>query len=244
MVPLGEVASLMATARALNALSLRWWSFLPRRQSTWRVILLASAKLSRKCGIISQERSPTFSLCKPSSTTAYGLFERSTTALESASSKGANPDPNLFTPRTAPRASLKAWPRAIPQSSVVWWSSMCKSPMHSTISDQPECLARACIIWSRNPIPVWTLITCDCVACSATASASFSGKIECSIARGPPFKEIAIWILVSFVIRFTRAFCSVIFAFVYLACSFFSIFFEEITLLYIMYNSLCDNANR
>jgi hypothetical protein len=114
------VACLSATASALKALSALWWSLSPLIQSTCIVILAACAKLCKQCGIISQLKSPSFSLFRPRSMTLNGLFERSTTARERASSRGAYADPNRTSPVGAPRASLNALPSAMHTSSAVW----------------------------------------------------------------------------------------------------------------------------
>lgn len=49
--------------------------------------------------------------------------ERSMTAQERASSRGASPRPKRVIEARAPRACVKALPRARKVSSVVWWSS-------------------------------------------------------------------------------------------------------------------------
>lgn len=66
------------------------------------------------------------------------------------SSRGANPDPNRFTPLMTPRADLKAEPNANAQSSDVWWSSIWRSPWQCNRSDQPECFARAWNIYIQH----------------------------------------------------------------------------------------------
>ena len=57
----------------------------------------------------------------------YGLFDRSTTARDRASSSGAYAEPNLYRPRLDDgedvRDRWKASPSARKVSSVVWWSS-------------------------------------------------------------------------------------------------------------------------
>lgn len=50
----------------------------------------------------------------------------------------------------------KASPRAMAQSSAVWWSSMWRSPLHISFKSKWPCLAIACSMWSRNPSPVST----------------------------------------------------------------------------------------
>lgn len=112
-----------ATASALNALSARWWSLSPYVQPTWRVTPAACAKLCRPCVIISVLRSPIFSRLKPMLMTAHGRLDRSMTAHERASSRGASPRPNRAIDWRAPRAAVNEEPRARKVSSVVWWSS-------------------------------------------------------------------------------------------------------------------------
>ena len=113
------VAILMATANALKALSALWWSLSPLRQSTCIVTLAACAKLARQWGTISQDSFPSHSLLRPSSMTLYGRFDRSTTARDSASSRGAYAEPKRARPVGVPRAVAKAEPRAIQTSSAV-----------------------------------------------------------------------------------------------------------------------------
>lgn len=109
----------MATAKALNALSARWWSLEPYVQPTCSVTPAACAKLSSPWVIISVLRAPIFSRWKPRLITAYGRFDRSMTAHERASSSGASPRPKRASDVRAPRAFVKAVPSARKVSSVV-----------------------------------------------------------------------------------------------------------------------------
>lgn len=113
----------IATARALNALSARWWSLSPYVQPTCNVTPAACAKLCKPCVIISVLRSPIFSRLNPRSMTAHGRLDRSITAHDSASSSGASPRPKRSRDWRAPSACVNASPRARKVSSVVWWSS-------------------------------------------------------------------------------------------------------------------------
>ena len=54
-----------ASAQALNAASIRWWSLVPRITSTWSASPAVWAKEWKKWGTISHDRSPTLSLAKP-----------------------------------------------------------------------------------------------------------------------------------------------------------------------------------
>ena len=105
----GLHAILSATARALKALSARWWSFSPRRQSTCIVMPAPCAKDCRQCGNISQLRSPIFSRLRPRSMTEYGRFDRSTTARDRASSRGQYAYPKRAKPDVVCKADLKAY---------------------------------------------------------------------------------------------------------------------------------------
>src|SRR5580704_10633852 len=57
-------------------------------------------------------------------------------------------------PFMSPKACFKAWPSAIPTSSVVWCWSMCKSPLALIVRSMRECRANRSSIWSRKPMPV------------------------------------------------------------------------------------------
>lgn len=118
-----------ATANALNALSARWWSLSPYVHPICSVTFAACAKLCRPCVIISVLRSPIFSRRKPMLITDQGREERSMTAHERASSRGASPRPKRAIEARAPRACVKALPSARKVSSVVWWSSTIHYPL-------------------------------------------------------------------------------------------------------------------
>lgn len=55
--------------------------------------------------------------------------------------------------------------------------SLCRSPLHIIAKLQPACFANACSIWSRKPIPVFTLIVCDLLDCEACPSAPFERSL-------------------------------------------------------------------
>lgn len=93
-------------------------------------------------------------------------------------------------------------PIAMKVSSAVWWSSICKSPFVLNHKLQPECLAMACIIWSKKPIPVSISMTCDLddwAACCAPFSPSW--VMPETDSSSPPSRFIDKAILVSLVSR-------------------------------------------
>ena len=57
-------------------------------------------------------------------------------------------------PRRSPSAFDSAWPIAMPVSSTVWWSSMCRSPLALTVMSISECRESWSSIWSKKPTPV------------------------------------------------------------------------------------------
>ena len=118
-----SVAVLMATARALNAASARWWSFSPRRTSTCSVTAAVWLKLWRQWGIICVVKEPIRASLKPNEPTKNGRDDMSMTARASASSNGAWASPKRRMPLRSPRAFAKASPRLRNVSSAVWWSS-------------------------------------------------------------------------------------------------------------------------
>lgn len=89
-----------------------------------------------------------------------------------------------------------------------------RSPLHRTLRLQPACLARACSMWSRKPMPV-SMSTCweaeDCEAWVLWTGFEphweESGKCgeEGRGSRAPPSRESETWIFVSFVSRFMSA---------------------------------------
>ena len=54
-------------------------------------------------------------------------------------------------PARLPSARSIAWPRQMPTSSVVWWSSTCRSPVHETVRSISACRAKSSSMWSRKP---------------------------------------------------------------------------------------------
>lgn len=67
---------------------------------------------------------------------------------------------------------------------------------------QPACFARAWSMWSKKPIPVWTLIVCDLLDCEACPSApSLISLGSVSGGNAPPSRFRASWMLVSLVSR-------------------------------------------
>ena len=179
--PVRVMASLSASAVALKADSALWWSFSPCRTSTCSVMPASVAKLWKMCGIISQLKSPIFSRRSCRCVWQYGRDDRSTTARDKDSSRGAKPVPKRLTPRISPSAFLNAWPSAIAQSSAVWWSSMYRSPRHCSSRDRPPCLASACSMWSRKPRPVDTWIFCG--ASTGCVSSAIDTSICVSFVR-------------------------------------------------------------
>lgn len=93
--------------------------------------------------------------------------------------------------------------------------SLCKSPRQRRAKLQPACLARACSMWSRNPMPVLTAMCCELLLCEACAplpsspsTYSACGLSSCSSVSGgnrPPSRLMARRILVSLVLRWNAA---------------------------------------
>ena len=82
---------------------------------------------------------------------------RSTVQRASASSSGALASPKRWMPVRSPSARSIAWPSAMPQSSTVWCSSTCRSPVQLRSRSSRPWVARAVSMWSRKPTPVVTL---------------------------------------------------------------------------------------
>mmetsp|Transcript_24271 Transcript_24271/g.71276 ORF Transcript_24271/g.71276 Transcript_24271/m.71276 type:complete len:341 (-) Transcript_24271:248-1270(-) len=116
----------------------------------------AWAKDWRTWVTISVERSPIFSRRRPRCTSACGREEMSTTTRLKASSRGQTASPKREMLFLWPRAWSSVSPRQIAQSSAVWWSSMCRSPLQTSVMSMRECLESCWIMWSRNPSPVVT----------------------------------------------------------------------------------------
>ena len=57
-------------------------------------------------------------------------------------------------PFMSPSACFTAWPSAMPTSSVVWWWSMCRSPLALTVMSMREWRASRSSMWSKKPMPV------------------------------------------------------------------------------------------
>src|SRR5262249_61756995 len=57
-------------------------------------------------------------------------------------------------PFMSPSACFTAWPSAMPTSSVVWWWSMCRSPLALTVRSMREWRSKRSSMWSRKPMPV------------------------------------------------------------------------------------------
>src|ERR1043165_851524 len=57
-------------------------------------------------------------------------------------------------PFMSPSACLTAWPSAMPTSSVVWWWSMCRSPLAFTLMSMRAWRASRSSMWSKKPMPV------------------------------------------------------------------------------------------
>ena len=79
---------------------------------------------------------------------------RSTVQRASASSRGARASPKRWMPVRSPSARSSAWPSAMPQSSTVWCSSTCRSPLQLRSRSSRPCVASAVSMWSRKPTPV------------------------------------------------------------------------------------------
>ena len=98
-----------------------------------------------------------------------------------------------------------------------------RSPLVLILRLQPACLANACSMWSRNPIPVhiqmcWCSVICDAwvsSVCGGMAGVEVFGDVEVlesgkcsesgSRSSGPPSKERETWILVSLVFLLMKA---------------------------------------
>src|SRR5215218_9927189 len=57
-------------------------------------------------------------------------------------------------PFLSPSACARAWPSAMPASSVVWCWSTCRSPVAVTVRSMSACRAKSSSMWSRKPTPV------------------------------------------------------------------------------------------
>ena len=56
----------------------------------------------------------------------------------------------------SPSAFKTAWPSTMPESSAVWWKSMCRSPLAFKAMSIIEWRASCSNMWSRKPMPVVT----------------------------------------------------------------------------------------
>ncbi|KAH6611547.1 hypothetical protein Trco_001567 [Trichoderma cornu-damae] len=79
--------------------------------------------------------------------------------------------------------------------------ALCRSPWQLSAMLQPACLASACSMWSRKPMPVLTEMTCDLLASEACAPVAASSRASASGGSWPPSMLRAIWIDVSLVSR-------------------------------------------
>jgi len=78
--------------------------------------------------------------------------------------------------------------------------ALCRSPEHSRDRDQPECFAKACSMWSRKPIPEFTVMDWDpevWAAWDVTTAEAVGNRADTL----PPSSESAIWMVVSLVWR-------------------------------------------
>ena len=77
--------------------------------------------------------------------------------------------------RPAPAANAR--PSTMPTSSVVWWKSMCRSPLARTSRSNSACRASAVSMWSRKPMPVAISARPDAV--------EVEGEGNVGLGRGP-----------------------------------------------------------
>mmetsp|Transcript_84030 Transcript_84030/g.163289 ORF Transcript_84030/g.163289 Transcript_84030/m.163289 type:complete len:344 (+) Transcript_84030:268-1299(+) len=120
------------------------------------VIRAVCAKLWSTWVSISVDSVPTCSRTMCRWISACGLLEMSTTARLNAPSRGHTAVPNRAMPLRSPSALSNASPKASAQSSAVWWSSMCRSPLHCSCKSKRPCFASCSSMWSKNPMPVDT----------------------------------------------------------------------------------------
>src|SRR3990172_9373976 len=57
-------------------------------------------------------------------------------------------------PALSPSALANAWPSVMPRSSTVWWASMCRSPVASTVRSIRPWRATCSSMCSRNGMPI------------------------------------------------------------------------------------------
>lgn len=81
---------------------------------------------------------------------------------------------------------------------------LCRSPLHARTRLQPACLAKAWSMWSRKPMPVFTLMVWDLLDWLAWPSPVLR-RASVSGGNAPPSRFSASWILVSFVSRASAA---------------------------------------
>ena len=83
---------------------------------------------------------------------------------------------------------------------------LCRSPLQAKSKLHPACLARAWSMWSRKPMPVFTLMVCDLLSCFAWSEPLLDSSFgSVSGGKSPPSRFRASWILVSLVSRVMAA---------------------------------------
>ena len=85
-------------------------------------------------------------------------------------------------PFMSPSACFTAWPSAMPTSSVVWWWSMCRSPLALTVMSMREWRASRSSMWSRKPMPVAIV---DAPVPSRSTATSMSVSLVLRLTRAP-----------------------------------------------------------
>src|SRR5271165_3038651 len=125
----GSAAMRKARAAALKHASATWWALWPARRVTCKVTMALNARARKNSSNSSVSMSPILGRSKATFQARNGRPEMSTAASARVSSIGIEAWPNRLMPRLSPKASFKAVPRTMPTSSVVWWKSICRSPV-------------------------------------------------------------------------------------------------------------------
>ena len=82
-----------------------------------------------------------------------------------------------------------------------WGGVLYRSPFVCSTRLQPACLASACSMWSRKPMPVSMCMVWESEVCKAWVLDKPRGKPVDRSSRGPPSRLSVSWTLVSLVSR-------------------------------------------
>lgn len=175
---------------ALNSASVSWCALFPV-MSRWSVSFALMVNDRKKCAKSCVGIELMYGCEKVPVSEKYGRLLMSTIACATVSSSGMCLSPYLVSCDRFSRAVLKALPRVMAVSSMVWWGSISRSPWQMRVMSKRACVPSVSSMWLKNGMPVWMRV------CPSPSRSSVSWISVSFVFLVPRDRRGNMWVVVS-----------------------------------------------